>query len=135
VIEILAVTPSIRVFYDPMAYSFKNKTTNPHFPEIFDVTPQEVLESASHLTLIDVREIPEYTGELGHVAGSKLVVLSTIPQNIKSIPTEKPVVFICRSGGRSSQAASFAKAQGFNNVFNMQGGMLLWNQLQLPTEK
>ncbi len=118
-----------------MSYVFKNKQANPHFPDVFDVTPQEVLENSKSLTLIDVREVPEFTGELGHVAGSQLVVLSSIPEKLKTLPTEKSVVFICRSGGRSSQAASFAKANGLSEVFNMQGGMLLWNKLQLPTEK
>ncbi len=119
-----------------MAHVFKNKTANPQFAEVFDVTPQDVLDNSKDLTLIDVREISEFSGELGHVPGSKLVVLSTIPEKLKTIPTDnKTVVFICRSGGRSSQAAAFAKANGLTDVFNMQGGMLLWNHLQLPTEK
>lgn len=118
-----------------MTYSFKNKTANPHFPDVFDVNPQEVLDSAQQLNLIDVREVPEFTSELGHVPGSKLVVLSTIPDNLQSLAGDKPVVFICRSGNRSAQAAYFAKTNGFTNVYNMQGGMLLWNQMQLPIEK
>lgn len=118
-----------------MTYSFKHKTPNPHFPDVYDVSPQEVLDSAKELNLVDVREVPEFTSELGHVPGSKLVVLSTIPENLKSFSDEKPVVFICRSGNRSAQAASFAKANGLTEVYNMQGGMLLWNQLQLPIEK
>ena len=118
-----------------MAYAFKNTFTNPHFPEVSDVTPKEVLDQSSELTLIDVREVLEFTGELGHVPGAQLVVLSSLPEKIKSIPREKTIVFLCRSGGRSAQASSFAKANGFSDVYNMQGGMLLWNQLQLPTEK
>lgn len=117
-----------------MEYEFKNKTTNPNFPHIEDVTPQEVLEASRLLNLIDVREVSEYTGELGHAPNAELVVLSTLPAKIKSLPSDKPIVFICRSGGRSAQATAFAKSEGFSNVYNMKGGMLLWNQLQLPTE-
>lgn len=118
-----------------MTYLFKHKTTNPNFPEVFDVNPQEVLDSAEELNLVDVREVSEFTSELGHVPGSKLVVLSTIPEKLKSLTGDKPIVFICRSGNRSAQAASFAKANGLSEVYNMQGGMLLWNQMQLPIEK
>ncbi|MBC7741016.1 MAG: rhodanese-like domain-containing protein [Bdellovibrionaceae bacterium] len=118
-----------------MSYKFTTQTPNPNFPNVTDVPPQEVNEHQTELTLIDVRENVEYTGELGHIKGTQLVVLSSIPQNLNSIPKEKPIVFICRSGGRSAQAASFAKQQGFDTVYNMAGGMLLWNQLQLPTEK
>lgn len=118
-----------------MSYEFKNKTNNPGFAGVIDVTPQEVLENTPHLKLIDVREVSEYTGELGHAPQTELIVLSTIPEKIKTLPQDKPIVFICRSGGRSAQAAAFALQNGFKNVYNMTGGMLLWNQLQLPTEK
>ncbi len=117
-----------------MSYDFKNKQTNPYFPEVTDVQPQEVKENAASLVLIDVREEAEFVGELGHIHGAKLIVLSTIPEQVKSLPKDQTIVFVCRSGGRSAQAASFAKNAGFTDVYNMQGGMLLWNQLNLPTE-
>ena len=118
-----------------MTYEFKIKTANPHFPQIEDVTPQEVLNATTELKLVDVREVSEYTGELGHAPATELVVLSTLPEKINALPKDRSIVFICRSGGRSAQAAAFAKSQGFTDVYNMIGGMLLWNQLQLPTEK
>ena len=117
-----------------MPYEFKNKNPNPGFSQIEDVTPQEVLVASEQLKLIDVREVSEYTGELGHAPSTELIVLSTLPEKIKTLPKNKTIVFICRSGGRSAQAAAFAKSEGFTDVYNMQGGMLLWNQLKLPTE-
>lgn len=59
-----------------MLYEFKNKSTNPHFTEVEDVTPQEVFESTEKVKLVDVREISEFTGELGHAPQSELVVLT-----------------------------------------------------------
>ncbi len=118
-----------------MAYQIKNKLQNPHFENVFDVTPQEVFENAQHLTLIDVREVTEYTADLGHIENSSLIVLHTLPEKLDSIPADKPIVFVCRSGGRSAQASSFANHQGLKNTYNMQGGMLMWNQLQLPIKK
>ncbi len=118
-----------------MPYEFKIKSTNPHFSQIEDVTPQEVLEASKELKLVDVREITEYSGELGHAPATQLIVLSTLPGKISTLPKDKPIVFICRSGGRSAQAAAYAKSEGFSQVYNMIGGMLLWNQLQLPIEK
>ncbi|MEQ1721993.1 MAG: rhodanese-like domain-containing protein [Pseudobdellovibrio sp.] len=120
-----------------MSYEFKTKSANPYFPDIEDVTPQEVLEASKqleHVKLIDVREVSEYTGELGHAPQTELLVLSTLPEKLQSLPKDKTIVFICRSGGRSAQAAAYVKSQGFNQVHNMLGGMLLWKQLQLPTE-
>ena len=116
-----------------MFYEFKNPVPNPNFEGVSDVTPEEVNENTSKLFLVDVREEHEYVGELGHAAGAQLVVLSTIPEKLNSLPRDKTVVFICRSGGRSAQATAFAQQEGFTNVYNMRGGMLLWNQLSLPT--
>lgn len=116
-----------------MSYEFKSKFANPHFEAVFDVTPQEVKDFASELTLIDVRQPEEYTGELGHIAGSQLIVLNELPDKLNTIPKDKPIVFICRSGMRSAQACQYAHSKGFSQTFNMLGGMLAWNQLAFPT--
>ncbi len=118
-----------------MTIDLKTKIKNPHFENVTDVSPQEVFENAANLTLVDVREPSEYAAELGHIESAKFIILRTLPENLISIPTDKPVVFVCRSGGRSAQASSFAQAKGLKNTYNMQGGMILWNQLQLPTKK
>jgi len=114
---------------------FKHKIKNPHFETVNDVAAQEVLNHLDQLVLIDVRQPEEYTGELGHIAHTKLIVLNTLPEQLNTIPQNKPVVFICRSGMRSAQACAYAQSQGYNHVYNMMGGMLMWNQLQFPTEK
>lgn len=113
---------------------FDNKIANSNYPGVTDVTPQEVLDKKNDLCLIDVRRPDEWEGELGHVAGSELLTLDFLPQKIAELPREKTIVFICRSGNRSGQAAQFAQENGFDSVYNMQGGMLLWNELKLDTE-
>lgn len=121
-----------------MKYEFKNLAPNPHFAGVYDIPPQDVLDAAnsgnSSVRLIDVREVSEYHGELGHAPKSELLVLSTLPEKIQNLDKDQTIIFICRSGGRSAQAAAFAKQHGFTDVYNMLGGMLFWNQLQLPTE-
>jgi rhodanese-related sulfurtransferase len=42
------------------------------------------------------------------------------------------VVFYCRTGGRSAQAAAFAAAQGFLQAYNLQGGIFAWVQSGAP---
>ena len=113
---------------------FDNKIANSNFPGVTDVTPQEVMDRKEDLYLIDVRRPDEWEGELGHVAGSELLTLDFLPQKIAELPKDKTIVFICRSGNRSGQAAQFAQENGFEDVYNMQGGMLLWNELNLETE-
>lgn len=113
---------------------FTSAAPNPGLPDVVDVSPEELREMSDKVHLVDVRRPEEYTGELGHVKGARLIVLDTIPEHVGSLPKDEPIVFICRSGGRSAQATAFALDQGFKHVYNMKGGMLLWNQLGFETE-
>lgn len=118
-----------------MTYEIKNKIKNPHFENVYDITTEEVFQNAAELTLVDVREPSEYSSELGHIESAYFVVLHTLPEKLTTIPTDKPIVFVCRSGSRSAQASAFAQQQGLKNTFNMQGGMYSWNQQQFPVKK
>lgn len=114
--------------------TFTSRQANPDFNGVFDVDPDEVSKLLGHVHLIDVRQPGEFTGELGHVPGSQLMVLDTVPERIETLPKDEPIVFICKSGGRSARATAFAQQLGFSQVYNMGGGMLLWNHLGLKTE-
>jgi rhodanese-related sulfurtransferase len=115
--------------------SFDSKSENPHFEGVFDIEPQELQEKLNNVKLIDVRQHSEYTGELGHIPAAELMVLDTLPEKIAHLPKDQTVVFICHSGGRSARATAFALMNGFESVFNLRGGMLLWNDLKLPINK
>jgi rhodanese-related sulfurtransferase len=109
-------------------------TNSPNAPGVKDVEPKDLWEARSQVAIVDVRRPDEWEGELGHIPGATLIVLDTLPQQVDAIPKDKPVVVVCRSGGRSTNATSFLLGQGFTNVYNMRGGMLLWNELGLQTE-
>jgi hydroxyacylglutathione hydrolase len=114
---------------------FESKSENPHYEGVFDIEPHELKDKLNQVRLIDVREHDEYIGELGHIPAAELIMLNTLPEKINAIPKDKTVVFICRSGGRSARATAFALMNGFSHVYNLRGGMQLWNQLALPTLK
>ncbi len=117
-----------------MIIEMLSKTPNPNFEGVFDVTPDEVNEKASQVVLIDVRGPDEFSGELGHVSNSKLIVLDQLAEHINELPKDQTIIFICRSGNRSAQASLLALQNGLENTFNMQGGMILWNELKLETK-
>lgn len=114
---------------------FETKTDNPNYEGVFDIAPAELQQKSKLVKMIDVRQPDEFVGELGHIAGAELLVLNTLPDHLSSLPKDQTIVFICRSGGRSSQAAAYAVSNGYTNVYNMRGGMLQWNQLLLPVER
>ncbi|PCI35828.1 MAG: sulfurtransferase [Flavobacteriaceae bacterium] len=65
--------------------------------------------------IIDVRTVAEFNG--GHVAGSKNIVLDTIPAKVAEIKAmNKKIVACCKSGGRSGQATDFLKKHGIDCI-------------------
>lgn len=109
----------------------------PHAQGYRDITPKATLEAVGQARLVDVRRPDEFTGELGHVAGSALVTLGTVPQTAEAEgwAKDEDIILICRSGNRSGTAASELVAKGFTRVMNMVGGMLRWNDEKLPVER
>lgn len=114
---------------------FESKAPNPFYEGVYDIEPTELQEKINNVKLIDVRQQDEFVGELGHIPGSVLWTLDTLPEKMAQLPKEQTVVFVCRSGNRSARAAAFSQMNGFQNVLNLRGGMLLWNELNLPVQK
>jgi rhodanese-related sulfurtransferase len=98
-----------------------------------DYTPLQVadLHSRGEIELIDVRQTHEH--EAGRISGSRLIELGSLPQEAHTIDGSRPVVFYCRSGGRSAMAADAFVQAGFD-AHNMTGGMLEWDAAGLPIE-
>ena len=98
---------------------------------------QALLDTVPPPVLVDVREPDEYTGELGHISGSILIPLKDLPSRAAELEGyhARPVVAICRSGVRSTTAAAILTGLGFEQVFNLKGGMLDWNNQNLPVER
>ena len=109
-----------------------NRGNQGGFKEVTVQQAQQMLEGGDAV-LIDVREPNEYT-EI-HAKDAKLMPLSTFGQHLKEIPQDKDVLLICRSGGRSAQAAMIASQAGLKRLHNVQGGTLGWVQAKFPTEK
>ena len=78
----------------------------------------------SNFQLIDVRESSEY--QLGNING-ELIPLGEIESNVSRIKKDRKVVFQCRSGKRSADAVILLqKKYGFDNLYNLEGGILAW---------
>src|SRR5579862_1596631 len=96
------------------------------FAGIWEVEPYWLEEHAAEVQIVDVREPEEFDGALGHLPGARLIPLATLPQQFESIARDRPIVTVCRAGGRSAQAALKLQQAGFKEVANLAGGMLRW---------
>jgi rhodanese-related sulfurtransferase len=81
------------------------------------------------LQVIDVRE--RYEREAGHIAGTRHIELNALSAEAASLDRERPVVFYCRVGARSTMAAQALRAAGFE-AYSMTGGLLRWANEQHP---
>jgi rhodanese-related sulfurtransferase len=81
-------------------------------------------------TLIDVREPVEYAD--GHVEGALLMPLANVVQLAADLPKDEPVYVFCRTGNRSLQASQALVAAGFEDVRNVDGGIVAWTSAGLP---
>ncbi|OYT68840.1 MAG: sulfurtransferase [Armatimonadetes bacterium JP3_11] len=96
------------------------------------VTPREVYEQRTRkdVVIIDVRTPEEFQMERIREALNK--PLQTIQEWVNTLPKDKKIYFVCRSGNRSAQAQRIAQQAGYENTYNMQGGMLAWKREGLP---
>jgi rhodanese-related sulfurtransferase len=104
--------------------------------DVPEITPDVFKNYVGTVTLIDVRRPDEFNGELSHIPGAKLITLGPdLEAFLNSHDKDDEIVFVCRSGARSGQATLQSRSKGFSKSVNLQGGMLLWNELKYPVEK
>ncbi len=96
------------------------------FAGIWELQPQWLEEHLAAVQVLDVREPEEYEGPLGHIPGARLIPLGELAARSGELDAQKPVVAVCRAGGRSAQATTILRRAGLKNVANLAGGMLRW---------
>jgi len=83
-------------------------------------------EEGDQLLLYDIRTPAEY--QQGMIRGGKLTPLDVVPSMMNDIPSDKTVVFYCRSGVRSANACEYVNEQLGLDTINLAGGIISWYQ-------
>ncbi len=101
------------------------------------IGPQEAVLLFNHddALVLDVREQSEWAD--GHISRAKHIPLGQLKTKLAELEKfkDKPIVIVCRSGNRSNTACSVLKKSGFENLHNLTGGMIAWDQAGLPRER
>ncbi|HLY44942.1 MAG TPA: rhodanese-like domain-containing protein [Stellaceae bacterium] len=85
------------------------------------------LDSGQVQLIIDVRGQDEFDGPLGHIPGAINVPLAALAERTAQLAqTALPIVLVCLTDKRSSQAAAALEAAGVRQVAVLQGGMRAW---------
>ncbi|MDP8971563.1 MAG: rhodanese-like domain-containing protein [Actinomycetota bacterium] len=94
-----------------------------------DATSLAARRAAARLQVLDVREPAEW--DMGHIDGAVNVPLGELDERGEQLDRTVPVVTVCRSGERSSTAATALRAAGFD-AENLDGGLAAWTAEGLP---
>jgi len=102
------------------------------FAGVWEVDPQWLEEHRHDVQVLDVREIDEYDGPLGHIPDAVHIPLGSLAERSVEVKSDLPVVTVCRAGARSAQATVLLKRAGFTEIANLNGGMLRWRDRGYP---
>ena len=82
--------------------------------------------------LLDVREDNEWA--VGRLPNARHIRLGELSKRMPELEKykDKPIVVYCRSGNRSARACALLKKSGFGNANNLAGGIMAWEQANLP---
>lgn len=117
-----------------MTYSSTPKMQDFHISGVKHITPEDAFAAlkGNDILFVDVREEHEYKLERIEVENVQLLPMSVIVDQIDELPRDKTLVIICRAGMRSAKVVSFLNYQGFDDVYNLDGGIMMWKIFGLP---
>lgn len=92
----------------------------------------EMMTSEKPPVVLDIRNPAER--RICHIEGSLHIPLNHLAERIAEVPHERPVVICCRSGYRSSIAASLLQRHGVEDVSDLEGGMNAWQTMTSPVQ-
>lgn len=85
------------------------------------------LDHGEPLLVVDVRGPEEFAGPLGHITGAVNLPLPEVSSRLAELLSDqRPIVFVCLTDKRSSQAATTLSAAGHAHVAVLRGGMQRW---------
>ncbi len=89
-------------------------------------TLQKMIDNGEQVSVIDVRT-PEEVAE-GKIPGATNINIfdADFADRVSTLDKSNPYVMVCRSGARSGQACMHMMGMGFEKIYNLQGGMMMW---------
>ena len=99
------------------------------------LSPQQAITmvNAQQGLFLDIRDAGDY--KQGHIVDALHLPAAKLETRIGELEKHKskPIVLVCKMGQQASAAGKTLKANGFEHVYKMTGGMMEWSNLQLPT--
>lgn len=103
-----------------------------------DNLPAEISIDEAHqlyqegVFFLDVRTQEEW--DEFHAPNSTLIPLNQLPNRVNELPSDEPIVVVCRSGNRSQAGRDILLDNGFEEVSSMAGGLNAWRSAGYPIQ-
>lgn len=93
------------------------------------------LSNRENAVFLDIREDGEYKG--GHIPDAIHIPYRQLTDRVNELNRFKnaPVIAYCRSGARSAGVGGILKKHGFETVYNLGGGIVAWQNANLPVSR
>lgn len=102
---------------------FKNVSNNIQSVNAVDF---KTIIADKEVQLVDVRTAEEFAGGTIQHAQLADIYARDFKQKIEKLDKTRPVAVFCHSGARSYQAALLLAQKGFEKIYNLKGGMMMW---------
>ena len=98
------------------------------------VDPSTATEMINHQQAVVVDVRPSADFHKGHIINAISIPINGFNNQISTLNKykDKPIIVSCRSGAQSSSACQQLKKSGFEQVYNLKGGILAWQSANLP---
>jgi rhodanese-related sulfurtransferase len=99
------------------------------------LSPQEAINlvNAEQGVFVDLRDAAAY--KQGHIVEAMHIPAPKLADRLAELEKyrERPIVLVCKMGQQAGAAGKQLRAAKFEKVYKMRGGMMEWQNLQLPT--
>ncbi len=97
-------------------------------PEISVGELKERLENGGGVNVLDVREPHEYQVANLEEQGARLIPLGELPERLVELDRDETFAVHCKTGARSARAVRLLQDAGFEDVYNLKGGITAWSE-------
>ncbi|UZO79285.1 rhodanese-like domain-containing protein [Aquimarina sp. ERC-38] len=111
------------------------ETTEKSTIELLSPEEMNTLLSLENVQLIDVRTPKEFQG--GHIKGAINIDYrdANFLEMLAKVDKSKPVAVYCKKGGRSGACSNIMQKEGFQKIYDLDGGITSWIYEGKPVSK
>jgi rhodanese-related sulfurtransferase len=99
------------------------------------LSPQQAINliNTQQGVFLDLRDAADY--KQGHIVEALHIPSAKLAERMAELEKykDRPIVLVCKMGQQAGAAGKQLKANGYERVYKMTGGMMEWSNLQLPT--